>query len=80
MSVNTKLYSNNQTVVPSEIRKKFHLKADDIIEWNIKEDKKAELTFRKKLTDQDMIGIIKVKEPTNAVELKKNLQFKGDKS
>jgi len=45
----TNLYKGFQTVVPSKIRKQLNLDLDHVIEWNIKEDGKVELVFRKKL-------------------------------
>ncbi|KZX14666.1 hypothetical protein MBCUT_19830 [Methanobrevibacter cuticularis] len=70
----TKLYENNQTVVPSEIRKIYDLKPDDIIEWIINENGKPELEFRKKSTLKDIIGKATAKEPFNSVELQKKIE------
>ncbi|KZX11625.1 AbrB/MazE/SpoVT family DNA-binding domain-containing protein [Methanobrevibacter filiformis] len=70
----TKLYKNNQTVVPSEIRKKFDLKPDDIIEWSINLNGKPELEFRKKSTLKDILGKVTAKEPINSVKLQKKIE------
>lgn len=73
MSIETKVYEGNQTTIPSEIRKKHNIQPNDIVEW--KENKKGEIqvSFRKKTTIDDIIGIGKTKEKTNAVELKRKL-------
>ena len=71
MTVTTKVYNSNQTIIPSEIRKKYNVKPDDIVEWNINENGKPELTFRKKVNFDDVFGLIKEEVPYNAVELKK---------
>lgn len=78
MTATTKVYKSNQTAIPSEIRKKFNVAPDDIVEWNINEDGKVELTFRKKVELEDVLGLIKEKLPYNAVELKK-MASKGEK-
>ena len=70
----TKIYENNQTVIPSEIRKKFKVEPEDIIEWTINEDGKTELEFRKKSTLKDIIGKAKAKKPIDSVELQKKIE------
>lgn len=70
----TKIYENNQTVVPSEVRKRFNLKPDDIIEWIITEDGRTELEFRKKSTLEDILGKAIAKEPINSVKLQKRIE------
>ncbi|MDO8869562.1 MAG: AbrB/MazE/SpoVT family DNA-binding domain-containing protein [Methanobacteriaceae archaeon] len=72
MTSTTKLSNGFQTVVPSEIRKIFDIGPGDILEWKPTENG-AEIKFRKKVSFQDVAGMVKG-EPTDAVELKKKLQ------
>jgi len=44
----THLYKGFQTVVPSQIRKKLNLDLNYILEWDISENGKVEVEFRKK--------------------------------
>lgn len=71
MMITTKLYNRYQTVIPAEIRKKIHVDPDSIIEWSINEKGKVELEFRKRVTEKDLIGLVKEKLPYNSVEIKK---------
>ncbi|WP_225370716.1 AbrB/MazE/SpoVT family DNA-binding domain-containing protein [Methanobrevibacter arboriphilus] len=48
MVVTTKIYENNQTAIPSEIRKRFKIGKNDLVEWSINEKGKLEVSFRKK--------------------------------
>ncbi len=68
----TKIYKNFQTSIPKEVREKFGVTKDTIVEWGIDENGNPEVNFRKKVTVDDIIGLIKT-EPTNSVELKKEL-------
>lgn len=72
MTSETKISKGFQTVVPSDIRKKFNVGPGDILEWKPTENG-AEVRFRKKVTFQDIAGMVK-SEPTDAVELKKKFQ------
>lgn len=76
MITETKISKGFQTVVPSDIRKKFDVGPGDILEWKPTEEG-AEVRFRKKVTIDDIFGIVDGPE-TNAVELKKKLQ-RGEK-
>ncbi|MBZ9570633.1 type II toxin-antitoxin system PrlF family antitoxin [Methanobrevibacter sp. TMH8] len=72
MIAKTNIYNRYQTVIPKEIRKKINIDKEQIIEWDINDKGKVELTFRKKLTTKDMIGRYTTKKPINATnELKK---------
>ena len=73
MTITTKIYENKQTAIPSEIRKKFNIGANDLVEWNINEDGKVEIKFRKKTSFQDIRSKGKLKQTTNSVDLKKEL-------
>jgi AbrB family looped-hinge helix DNA binding protein len=67
----TKVSSKYQTVVPSKIRKQYDVEPGDILEWE-ETDEGVLVTFRKRRTLKDIIGIISV--PSDAVELKKKIQ------
>ena len=69
----TKLYSNNQTAVPSIIRDKFDVNGDTIIEWGINEKNEPIIKFRKKRNIEDLIGMVQLDEITDSVKLKKEL-------
>jgi len=71
MITTTKFYNRFQTVVPLEIRKKMNISPDDIIEWYITDNGKVELSFRTKVTEKDIVGMIKEKLPYDSVEIKK---------
>jgi len=70
---NTKIYKNFQTSIPKEVRERFGVDKDTIVEWGIDENGKPEINFRKKVKVEDIIGFIKVDEKTNSVDLKKEL-------
>ena len=73
MMIDTKLYNNNQTTVPAEIRNAHSLQADDIIEWVLSDDNTVHMNFRKKVTLNEMKGAGKTSKNTNALELEKEL-------
>jgi AbrB family looped-hinge helix DNA binding protein len=75
----TNIYDKFQTVIPKKIREKLGLTKDHVIEWIADENGKVELKFRKKLTDDDVRGMISLKEKTNAVKLVDDIYKKGDK-
>lgn len=56
---NTKMYKNKQTIIPSEIREKFDVDEDTIIEWGVDENGEPKINFRKKVTLKDVAGMIK---------------------
>ena len=68
----TKVYKNFQTSIPKEVRETFGVNNDTIVEW-IDENGELKVNFRKKVNVEDIIGLIKTEEPTNSVELKKEL-------
>ena len=69
----TKIYKNFQTAIPKEIRKRFDIDKNTVVEWFVNEKGETEVKFRKKRTLEDMEGIIKLDYPTNSVDLKKEL-------
>ena len=71
MMAKTSIYPKYQTTIPKEIRKKLDLKENHVIEWDINENGKVELTFRKKVTEKDIAGMIKEELPYDSVEIKK---------
>ncbi len=77
MTSKTKISKGFQTVVPSDIRKRFDVGPGDILEWKPTENG-VKVRFRKKLSLRDIAGIVKTDERTDAVELKKRAQ-RGEK-
>ena len=72
----TKIYPNNQTVIPSKIRNKFNITNDTLVEWNLSGDNFVILTFKSekpKISDLAGLGKGKNNEKTNAVDLKRSL-------
>ena len=72
----TKIYPNNQTVIPSTIRNRFKITKDTLVEWNINGDDMVILTFKSekpKISDLAALGKGKSNEKTNAVNLKRSL-------
>lgn len=76
MNCETKISKGFQTVVPSDIRKKFDVGPGDVLEWKSTKNG-AEVRFRKKVTINDIFGIVDGPK-TDAVELKKKVQ-RGEK-
>lgn len=76
MTCETKVSKGFQTVVPSDIRKKFDVSPGDILEWKPTKNG-AEIRFRKKITIEDIFGMVDGPK-TDAVELKKKIQ-RGEK-
>ena len=69
--ISSKIYDNNQTIIPSKIRKKHSLNPGDIIEWIEEDNGEIKIRFRVKSKLRDIVGIIDTKKQTNAVKLKK---------
>ena len=71
----TTLYKNFQLAIPKAIRNKFKdLNVDDtILDWSINENNEIIIKPRKKVSLDDVIGIIEDDDPRNAVELKRSL-------
>jgi AbrB family looped-hinge helix DNA binding protein len=76
--ITTKIYYNNQTAIPSEIRKKFNLVPDDIVEWIEDENGEFRVNFRKKSKLNDIVGLVTSKKPIDSVKLQKKIE-RGDK-
>ena len=71
----TILYKNFQLAIPKAIRNQFKdLNVDDtILDWSINENNEIIIKPRKKVSLDDVIGIIEDDDPRNAVELKRSL-------
>ena len=71
----TTLYKNYQLAIPKAIRNQFKdLNVEDtIIDWSINENNEIIIRPRKKVSLDDVLGIIEDDDPRNAVELKRSL-------
>jgi len=69
--ITTKVYNNNQTAIPSEIRKMFKVQANDIVEWIVNENGEININFRKRSRLDDIVGIVSSKNPINSVKIQK---------
>lgn len=70
----TKVYKNNQTTIPSKVRKELNISEDSIINWDLNPDKTITISVKnKKPAVKDLVGLGSSKEVTNAVELKRGL-------
>lgn len=56
---NSKIYKNFQTVIPKEVRKEYNITDNTIIEWIKKDNNELKVNFRKKVTLEDVAGMIK---------------------
>lgn len=70
---NTKVYKNYQTAIPKVIREMFKIDKKTVIEWGIDEDGKPQLSFRKKVTVNDVLGMMDDDGAESSVELKRGL-------
>ncbi len=66
----TKVSSSNQVVVPADFRKHYDITAGDEISWTNTEEGIL-LKIEKKVTEEDILGLIKEELPHNSVEIKK---------
>ena len=71
----TTLYKNYQLSIPKAIRNKLtDLTIEDtIIDWSINENNEIVIKPRKKVSLDDVLGIIEDDDPRDAVELKRSL-------
>ena len=70
----TKVYKNNQTTIPSKVRNELKLNAGSTITWKLNANGTVTLIFEtKEVSIEDLSGLGKSKEVTNAVELKREL-------
>jgi AbrB family looped-hinge helix DNA binding protein len=72
--ITTKVYNNNQTAIPSEIRKMFKVQANDIVEWIVNENGEININFRKRSRLDDIVGIVSSKNPINSVKIQKRIE------
>lgn len=68
------LYKGFQTVVPSKIRKKLNLDLNHVLEWNIDENGKVEVEFRKKTNFMDLNGLISSEKHTDSVKFQRKIR------
>ena len=71
--IETKIYQRGQTTIPSEYRKEYNLTKDDIVEWKKNEKGEIIVSFRKKVTIDEMIGTLKTKDKMDSVELVRSI-------
>ena len=71
----TTLYKNYQLAIPKAIRTQFkELDNDEVlIDWLIGKNNEIIIKPRKKVSLEEVIGIIEDDDPKNAVELKRSL-------
>lgn len=69
----TKIYTNFQTSIPKEIRKRYGIDKNTVVKWFMDEKGEIRVKFREKKTIEDMEGIINLDHATNSVQLKKEL-------
>lgn len=72
--ITTKVYDNNQTAIPSEIRKMFKVQANDIVEWIVNPDGEININFRKRSRLDDIVGIVSSKKPIDSVKIQKRIE------
>ena len=58
------MYKNKQTIIPSEVRDKFNVDENTIIEWGVNESGNPTINFRKKVTLKDVAGMVKKENDT----------------
>ncbi len=75
MVYTTKISKDFQTVAPSEIRKKYSIGPEDLVEW-VPSGEKVEIDFRNKISLQNITGIVETKEETDRLSLKRRLKSK----
>ena len=71
----TSLYKNYQLAIPKAIRNKIaDLNIEDtVIDWSVNENNEIIIKPRKKVSLDDVLGIIEDDDPRDAVELKRSL-------
>lgn len=72
--ITTKVYDNNQTAIPSEIRKMFKVQTNDIVEWIVNEDGEININFRKRSRLDDIVGMVSSKKPIDSVKIQKRIE------
>ena len=69
----TRINQKGQTTIPSEFRKEYNLCKDDIVKWEKNSQGEIVVSFRKKVTIDEMMGSIKRKDKTNSVKLVRSI-------
>ena len=70
---NTKVYNNYQTAIPKEMREKFNIDKETVIEWGVDDKGEPQIKFRKKVTVDDVLGMIDDEGTESSVELKRSI-------
>lgn len=70
---NTKVYNNYQTAIPKEMREKFNIDKETVIEWGVDDKGEPQIKFRKKVTVDDVLGMIDDDGNESSVELKRSI-------
>lgn len=70
---NTKIYKNYQTAIPKEMRERFNVDHDTVIEWGVDDKGEPQIKFRKKVTVDDVLGMIDDDGTESSVELKRSI-------
>lgn len=70
---NTKVYNNYQTDIPKEMIEKFHIDKETVIEWGVDDNGDPKINFRKKVTVDDVLGMINEDGTESSVELKRSI-------
>ena len=70
---NTKVYNNYQTAITKEMREKFNIDKETVIEWGVNDDGTPRINFRKKVTVDDVLGMIDDDGTESSVELKRSI-------
>lgn len=72
--ITTKIYKNNQIIIPSKIRKELNISDNSCVNWILNNDKTITLKIEnKKPSVKDLIGLGSSDNVTNAVDLKRGL-------
>ena len=69
----TRINQKGQTTIPLEYLKEYNLTKNDVVKWDKNEKGEIIVSFRKKVTIDEMIGTIKTKEEKNSVELVRSI-------
>ena len=76
--IETKIYRGSQTVVPASVKKALNVDDDSIVQWNVIEERQVvEVSFRKKRSLSEIIGMVK-DDGRDSVKIKKKIE-RGEK-
>lgn len=69
----SEIYDKYCTVIPKQMRDLFDIDEDTVIEWGVDENDNPQINFRKRVTVNDILGMIDEDSKESSVELKKSL-------